>query len=453
VSYRRLAPFAVLVAAACGDDLAPPTGFDIVGHSALGGRGMNSALAIAGDVAYVGSRTDLEPVLIVDIADPANPAVVGAIRDANEAVAGISPRELRVLPDLDLLLVLNLQCSPQLHGCGGTAATPENIAVYDISDRRAPVLAAVHVVAGTARAVRSPHEMFVWRDPAAARAIVYLTTPPAEPSLEIFAVSRDGVQPLATWDPIKQGGLPASASADNILHSIALSDDGRTAYLSHQVDGLAIVDTSSVIDAPNAIALTMITPPAQVLDWIDAQHAGIGPHSAVPVPDRALLVVTEEIYAPPYGIGCPWGHARIVDIADPARPRIAGEVGVPENDASYCASGAPLANAAFTAHNATATRDLALVTWYAGGLQAIDISDAAHPRRVAELRPDPLAVVAKEDPALDGARVEMWSYPIIDGGLVYVVDVRNGLYVLRYRGPFEDEIATTRFREGNSNVR
>jgi hypothetical protein len=33
------------------------------------------------------------------------------------------------------------------------------------------------------------------------------------------------------------------------------------------------------------------------------------------------------------------------------------------------------------------------------------------------------------------------SYPIIREGLVYVVDVRNGLYVLRYTGAHAAEVA------------
>jgi hypothetical protein len=33
--------------------------------------------------------------------------------------------------------------------------------------------------------------------------------------------------------------------------------------------------------------------------------------------------------------------------------------------------------------------------------------------------------------------------------LIYVVDIRNGLYVLRYTGPHADEVA---FLEGNSNL-
>ncbi|WP_171075032.1 hypothetical protein [Nonomuraea basaltis] len=47
----------------------------------------------------------------------------------------------------------------------------------------------------------------------------------------------------------------------------------------------------------------------------------------------------------------------------------------------------------------------------------------------------------------------MWSFPIIRNGLIYVVDIRNGLYVLSYTGRHADQVRTTRFLEGNSNLR
>jgi hypothetical protein len=46
----------------------------------------------------------------------------------------------------------------------------------------------------------------------------------------------------------------------------------------------------------------------------------------------------------------------------------------------------------------------------------------------------------------------MWSYPIIRNGLIYVIDIRNGLYILRYTGPHASEVAATNFLEGNSNL-
>jgi hypothetical protein len=46
----------------------------------------------------------------------------------------------------------------------------------------------------------------------------------------------------------------------------------------------------------------------------------------------------------------------------------------------------------------------------------------------------------------------MWSFPIIHNGLIYVVDIRNGLYVLRYTGAHADEVNAITFLEGNSNL-
>ena len=46
----------------------------------------------------------------------------------------------------------------------------------------------------------------------------------------------------------------------------------------------------------------------------------------------------------------------------------------------------------------------------------------------------------------------MRSYPIIYHGLIYVIDIRNGLYILRYTGPHAHEVAGVGFFEGNSNL-
>jgi hypothetical protein len=97
---------------------------------------------------------------------------------------------------------------------------------------------------------------------------------------------------------------------------------------------------------------------------------------------------------------------------------------------------------------------LAFITWHSGGLQAVSIENPLQPTQVAEFIPEPLPSVGTEDPALSSGpdKVVMWSYPIIKDGLIYVVDIRNGLYILKYHGPFEEEVAAIRFLEGNSNL-
>lgn len=434
----------VLVLAACGDNAVPRGAFEVVGHTDLGARGMNSALAIAGDIAYVGSRVDNKPVLIVDIKDPANPQVIGQIGMPIEGLAGMSSRELRASTEPPLLYILNLRCSPDLHGCGATADEVENLKQFSIVEPKAPQLLGTHYVQPPRLGVRDPHELFVWHDPVdKTRVLLFLTTPGLQPQLEILKATTGDPELLLSYDTKTQGGVP-SGGENNILHSVATSDDGRTLFLSHQTAGLYIADISTLIDQAEVPTISMLTAPA------DAPKFGaMGPHSAVPVPGRKLLVTTEEVYPPPNGAGCPWGWLRMVDIANPATPKLLGEYKLPENDPG-CAADA--ARTTFTAHNPTVTEHVALVTWYAGGLQAVDISDPSAPFQLAEFRPDPLPQVAVEDPGLGGNKVEMWSYPIIKDGLIYVVDVRNGLYVLRYNGYWADEIKRRRFLEGNSNA-
>ena len=62
--------------------------------------------------------------------------------------------------------------------------------------------------------------------------------------------------------------------------------------------------------------------------------------------------------------------------------------------------------------------------------------------------------MALEDPALSRGpnKVVFWSYPIIRNALIYAIDIRNGLYVLKYTGPHASEVAGINFLEGNSNL-
>jgi hypothetical protein len=88
----------------------------------------------------------------------------------------------------------------------------------------------------------------------------------------------------------------------------------------------------------------------------------------------------------------------------------------------------------------------------------VSIHRPQRPFQLAEFFPQPLDEVMLEDPRLSSdpdtgnhEKVVMWSYPIIADGLIYVVDVRNGLYILRYKGPDARQIGRITFLEGNSN--
>ena len=423
----------------------PSTGwFELIGHTPLLNRGMNSALAVYGNYAYVGSRTDgSHPdagVLVVDISNPTNPQVVYQIGPPEEGNLGQTSRELRVWPEQELLLVMNFECEAGLHDCHPYTAPP-NINCYDISgaNAAAPKLITTYLLP------RTPHEFFLWDDPnMAGRALIYLSTPGIIGDnllvIDISSARQGALHEVSSWNAPR-------GPFNGTLHSLSLSSDGRRAYLAYLRNGFMILDTSQIAqNIPNP-KIRLLTPPESWSQW-----PGPGPHSAVKLVGKPYVLVTEEVYA-----RCPWGWATLIDITDEARPSIVAEYKLdPYNQVAYCTQVVPetYAFTSFASHNPTVTRNLAFISWHSGGLQGVSIEHPLQPRQVAEFLPEPLPSVGTEDPALSSGqnKVVMWSYPIINDGLIYVVDVRNGLYILKYHGPFEAEVAGIRFLESNSNL-
>jgi len=466
-----LLPIALAAPASAGRPSAPR--LVQVGHNPLFGRGMNAAPAIYKDFLYVGNRTDNSDtcaaggtgcphphpgVLVLSIRHPAHPTVVGEIGAPEEGTIGQTSRELRVWPQAGLLMVMSFRCSSAIHVCPANQPDVWNIKFFDVRANPVnPPLVATYVPP------QRPHEMFLWLDPKRpGRALLYVTTPsssldPARPNLVVTDISRaragvfDEIVHVNFNNLFDPAGL--SQPANLALHSIGLSADGRRTYLAHLDGGFLVADSSEVADAIPNPAVRRITNTADRVTWTNPEA-----HSAVQVPGRRLALTTDELYgtftAPDHG--CPWGWVRLMDVSDPAHPRQLSEYKLAENGTSFCdtPAGQDDARVSFSSHNPTVLKHLALVTWHSSGFQVIDIADALRPRQAAVASPTPLAAVATEDPALSlgPGKVVMWSYPIIHNGLIYVVDIRNGLYVYAYRGPHAKEVATTRFLEGNSNL-
>lgn len=438
-------------------DGKPPGSFELVGHDPLMNRGMNAGLAVHGDYAYVGNRTDgLHPnagVMVVDVSDPSAPEVVGQIGTPNEGNVGETSRELRVLQDEEILVVLNLgsNCSYLIHACSPTSTTvDDNFRFYDISGKNGadPKLIAEYVPS------INPHEFYVWKDPKhKGRTLMYMSTPGAGTKLLIADISNvKKVKEIAEWQT-----LVPDPDTDNRLHSMTVTNDGKRAELAILGGGILEIDTSDVAAGAKKPKIELITPMQSRVHW-----GNPGAHSAVKFFGRDYVLTTDEVYGYVPGLlsdhGCPWGWVRIVDNRNPSKPKVVSEYKIPANTQEFCDSPTdndPVRNStsSFSAHNPTLTKDLALVTWHSGGLQAIDISNPAKPRQAAEFLPEPLPAVTQEDPALSSGhdKVVMWSFPIIQDGLVYVVDLRNGLYILKYKGPHSEQISKTSFLEGNSD--
>lgn len=484
--------------------------FTLVGHDPLFSRGMNSAPTIFGRYVYIGNRSDgssscgdlngsgpvvpvitptnpdgtcthVRPgVLVVDAAQPSNPTVVGEF--GNEFVSGANvgqtSREVRVLPDQQLLMVMYFRCSRVIHDCPRSAQS-FRIRFFDIgADPVNPPLVATYVPS------RLPHEMFVWTDPRdPQRVLLWISTPtvsidPNAPNLIIADLShaRDGaVTEVAkgNWNQFFAGAEdPANFDFDLALHSMTPSFDGTRTYLAYLRGGVAVLDTSDVannlIPAGTVASLNdKLLTPAPFPTWgagrVCEGHTAAGcgeSHSAVPFPGRPFVFTIDEVYGtftvPSFG--WPWGWGRVWNVSRPQAPTLVAEYKIFENAPAF--QGSPDDDDAteqftsYSAHNPTITKSLILDAWHSGGLQAIDVSNPHKPKQAGWFSPTPLASVALEDPSLSRGpnKVVVWSFPIIKDGLIYVTDIRNGLYILRYTGKRSEEIARIGFLEGNSNL-
>ena len=467
--------------------------FQLVGHDPLFSRGMNSAATIYGHYLYVGNRTDgstecvpptgvpdptvtgcphVHPgVLVVDIGNPSQPHVVDEIGPPLEGNVRETSRELRVWPQQQLLIVSNFRCSNFYHACPPPPPTPApNFRFYDISGANAahPQLVSTYYPDISNLKDPRPHEFFLWVDPSnPRRALMYWTTYSNDngslANIVVTDISRARRGIFKEVARINLVHLYTGQDLHNLyiaVHSLSVSPDGNRAYVAVWGGTYLALDTSQ-------LARGVANPQVPVLSPAEVLWSNPNGHSAVKVPGRPYVLMTDEIYGDYDRVndatlnhsGCPWGWVHMVDISHPAHPTVVGEYKTSYNTDAYCQSSAGqdpnnTTYTSYSSHNPTVLPDLAFVDWHSAGLQAIDISDATNPTSAGQFVPTPLPSVATEDPALSRGinKVVMWSYPIIYKGLIYAIDIRNGLYILRYTGPHSDEVAHVGFLEGNSDL-
>jgi hypothetical protein len=381
--------------------------------------------------------------MVVDVRKPAAPAVVGQIAAPQEGKEGETSREMRVWRSQNLLVIMNLgsNCSYLIHGCSPNSVD-DNFRFFDISGKNAanPKFIAEYVPSV------NPHEFYLWEDPKnPKRALLFMSTPAGGTQYLVTDIS--GVR-QKKFKELGKGII----GAQDTLHSITLSPDGKTAYLPHLTGGFLMGDTSDFVAGKPKPQLKVLTAPPNAANW-----EGPGVHSTVPIWGSDYVLATDEAYGDLLRAlgsgGCPWGWARTINAADPKKPKVVAEYKLPQNEQDFCTTDPPRPSSSYSAHNPTLTPNLAFVTWHAGGLQAIDVSNPAKPSQAAVFVPEPLLYVFMEDPALSAGqdKVVTWSFPIISDGLIYFVDVRNGLYIVKYDGPHAAEVSKVDFAEGNSN--
>jgi hypothetical protein len=341
-------------------------------------------------------------VRVIDIHDPSAPTLVSVAA----AYSGTTAEHLAAVRLATPAFTGNLLLAG-IQRCTAGGAGQSGLALWDVTDPANPSELAF---VSTGRGSRGVHEFTVRQR--GERWYAYLAVSNSEVSegrgdLRIVDVTdpRQPVQ-VAEWGARRDAGLALGTGGQcapacrgtvpqAFLHSVALSPDGRTAYLSYWDQGVIMLDVSEP------------TTPVWLGQFSEPSAAEGNTHSVSIAHDGKLALVADETIAPP------WGRMRLVDVQDPANPV---QVGLFETADS--AAGTPGEAYAFTIHNPLVNdRDpnQAYLAWYDNGVRLIDVSDAAHPVEIGSWVP---------------ARTpEVWNVAFL-GDLLLVGDVNRGLYIL-----------------------
>jgi hypothetical protein len=358
---------------------------------------------------------------VVDMADPARPTITGSLNTP----AGRSPHEsLSVHPGRGLLAAV----------MGTFSTAPGIVDVYDLTQdcRRPVLLSSLPVGIAGHEGTFSPDGMTYW---AAAGAGFYT----GRRSGTIVAVD------------VSDPRLPAvrAVATGQDSHGLNLSADGNTLYYADvgPTPGLTVLDVSD-------IQRRLPNPTVRRISHLTWGTVSI-PQTNLPVTigGRPYLIEVDE-FANGFPVRNPtrnamWhfftstggsdpqamvGAARIIDVADPAAPKVVSdlrlEVNSPEARAGV-ASQDPGAEHLFgyTAHYCAVPKQddpgIVACSFIASGLRVFDIRDPRHPREVAYFNPPgtPSAPYrALSAPAFAPERNEIWY-----------TDGNYGFFALRLR--------------------
>jgi hypothetical protein len=398
---------ALLLGALAAAPAASAASLDLLGSYDPGSPGYNASAVGLDGIAYLGSWGGVGHcpslgVRVIDIHDPAAPAPIAVAA----AYSGTTAEHLAALRFATPAFSGNVLFAG-IQRCAAGGAGPSGLALWDVTDPANPSELAF---VATGRGGRGVHEFTVRQR--GDRWYAYLAVPNSELTdgrgdLRVIDFT-DPRQPLEVGDwaarrdaglAVGTGGQCAPACRGSVaqafLHSVALSPDGRTAYLSYWDQGVILLDVSEP------------TTPVWLGQFSEPSAAEGNTHSVSLAHDGKLALVADETIAPP------WGRLRLVDVQDPANPV---QVGLFETADS--AAGTPGEAYAFTIHNPLVSdRDpnQAYLAWYGDGVRLIDVSDAAHPVEIGSWVP---------------ARTpEVWNVALY-GDLLLVGDVNRGLYIL-----------------------
>jgi hypothetical protein len=384
-----------------GPATASSTGLRLVGHHDLGGNGDGMQLMRAGDVLYVGhTGTTKAGTSILDVADPTAPRLVTQW----PAPPNTHTHKVQVA---DGLLLVNHERFPY-RPTAPLGPHSAGVAVYTLDDPLRPEPLSFWESGG-----KGVHRI-VWEGgryahmsatPAGFRDRIWLSIDLEDPAVPRLA-GRWWVPGQADDEPAYQ---PPAGHAHGDHFRVAAHHAlvaGGFAYLGYDDANLVVLD------------VTDFAHPVQVGG---AYWGGGATHTALPLPGRGLLVVTDEQQID--GPQAPTRGIHLLDISDPVSPRYLRQL--PEPEAAYREL-----PSRFGAHNLHENRAgsyrserFVFATYFSGGVRVYDLADADEPVEIAHWVPQPPP----------GQDVTQLNDLFVDDDLTVWVSERHtgGIYALR----------------------
>lgn len=366
-------------------------GLRLIGHSDLNGYGDGMQVMPNGDALYVAHfGPSGMGTTVLDISDPTVPSVVRQWK----APPGSHTHKVQVAEG-------RLLVNHELFRTDGPA--PVGLAIYDLADPFDP-----HQIGFFDTGGRGIHRI-VWEG----GPFAYVSATPPGYTARIWMIIdvSDPERPAEVgrwwWPGMWTGGgeVPdwPEVGSHSVHHALV---HGDRAYLGFWDAGMVILDVSDLA-RPTTVSH---------LSWEEGGHT----HTAMPLPGRDLVVVTDEALTnecegPPHMI-------RVVDVADDTAPVVRSICPVPEGD--FCERG--LRFGAHCLHenrpDSYRSEEVVFATYFNAGLRVYDLADPDDPAEIAHWIP--------ECPP-DQAAAQINDVFVSEDHTVYVTDrVNGGVYIL-----------------------
>ncbi|HJR91706.1 MAG TPA: hypothetical protein VJ938_04655 [Acidimicrobiia bacterium] len=366
-------------------------GFSLIGHSDLNGFGDGMQVMPQDETLYVAHfGPSGKGTSILDISDPTRPGVV----EQWDAPEGSHTHKVQVA---DGLLLVN----HELFRSDGPA--PVGMAVYDLADPRHPERVGFFDTGG-----RGVHRIVYEGGP---HAYISATPPGYTGRIWMIVDVSDPTHPSEVgrwWWPgmWADGGETPDWPDDEerMVHHALVSGD--RAYLGFWDSGMVVIDIAEPAQ-PRTISR---------LNWDEGGHT----HTALPLPDRDLVVVTDEAITD----GCEGDRhmVRIVDVSDEANPFVRAICPVPQGD--FCERGLRFGSHCLHENRPGSYRsqEIVFTTYFNAGLRVYDLENPDDPREIAHWIP--------ECPP-EQAACQINDVFVAEDHTVYATDrINGGVYIL-----------------------